>query len=266
MKNQNIIIAEKDEYITINNYHKKPFPSLYFYFFHLLRIVVYCNRQAVKGIYDDEKWIYSSLDMMRGLEKTGIKFHIQGMNNLRKVDGPVVFVSNHMSVLETFIFPCIIHPVKRIVFVMKEELVRFPLFGPISAARDPILVSRKNPREDLMAVLNQGSEKLANGKSIIIFPQRTRTLFINPSGFNTLGIKLAKRNNVPIIPIALLTDAWGNGKYLKDFGKIDPSKEVKICFGEPMFISGNGNEEHQRTIEFIKSKLIMWGRKDLIQE
>lgn len=200
MKHSNIILAEQDEYITTNHYRRKIFPSLYFYFRHLLRIVYYCNRQAVKGIYDD-KWIYSSLDIMRGLEKTGIKFHITGMNNLKKVDGPVIFISNHMSVLETFIFPVIIHPIKRIVYVMKEELVRFPLFGPVSAARDPILVSRKNPREDLISVLNQGSQKIANGKSIIIFPQRTRSLYLNPSGFNTLGIKLAKRNNVPIIPI-----------------------------------------------------------------
>ena len=266
MKHSNIILAEQDEYITTNHYRRKLFPSLYFYFRHLLRIVYYCNRQAVKGIYDDDKWIYSSLDIMRGLEKTGIKFHITGMNNLKKVDGPVIFISNHMSVLETFIFPVIIHPIKRIVYVMKEELVRFPLFGPVSAARDPILVSRKNPREDLIAVLNQGSQKIANGKSIIIFPQRTRSLYLNPSGFNTLGIKLAKRNNVPIIPIALLTDAWGNGKLIKDFGKIDPSKEVKICFGEPIRIRGNGSEEHQKVIEFIKNKFIEWNRKDLIKE
>lgn len=266
MKNHNIILAEKDEYITTNQYQRKPFPSLYFYFRHLLRIVYYCNRLAVKGIYDDDKWIYSSLDIMRSLEKTGIKFLVTGMNNIKKADGPVIFISNHMSILETFIFPAIIHPIKRIVYVMKEELVRFPLFGPVSAARDPILVSRKNPREDLMAVLNQGSEKIAKGKSIIIFPQRTRSLFLNPSGFNTLGIKLAKRNNVPIIPVALITDAWGNGKLIKDFGKIDPSKEVKICFGEPMKIIDSGNEEHQKVIEFIKNKFIEWNRTELIQE
>lgn len=262
----NIIIADKDEYITSGDISKKNFPSLYFYFRGMIPIVYKCNRLAVKGIYDDEKWILTSFEMMRSLEKVGIKFHITGINNLKKVDGPVVFVSNHMSVLETFIFPCIIHPIKKIVFVMKEELVRFPLFGPVSASRDPILVSRKNPREDLMAVLNQGSERLSKGKSVVIFPQRTRTLFLTTSAFNTLGIKLAKRNNVPIIPIALLTDAWGNGKYLKDFGKIDPSKEVKISFGEPIEILSNGIEEHQKTLEFIKNKFIEWNRTDLIKE
>ncbi|MEG8946103.1 lysophospholipid acyltransferase family protein [Rosettibacter firmus] len=262
----NEVIANKDEYKTSRKISKRIFPSLYFYFKHLIPIVYRCNRLAVKGIYDDEEWIASSLDIMRGLEKSGINFHITGMNNLKAVEGPVVFVSNHMSILETFIFPSIIHPVKKIVFVMKEELVRFPVFGPVSAARDPILVSRNNPREDLMAVLNQGSERLARGKSVVIFPQRTRTQFLNPSSFNTLGIKLARRNNVPIIPVALVTDAWSNGKYLKDFGKIDPKREVKICFGEPIKISGNGSEEHQKVIDFIKSKFVEWGRNELIRE
>ncbi|MCX7798631.1 MAG: 1-acyl-sn-glycerol-3-phosphate acyltransferase [Melioribacter sp.] len=260
------IIASKNEYFTSNNSAKRIFPSLYFYFRCMIPIVYKCNRLAVKGLYDDEKWISTSLEMLRCLENVGIKFHITGLNNLSKVDGPVVFVSNHMSVLETFIFPCIIHPVKKIVFVMKEELVRVPFFGPISATRDPILVSRKNPREDLMKVMIQGSERLSRNKSVVIFPQRTRTLFLNPSSFNTLGIKLAKRNKVPVIPIAILTDAWGNGRYIKDFGKIDPTKEVKICFGEPVEILGSGNEEHQKVIEFIKNKFIEWNKGYLIRE
>lgn len=36
---------------------------------------------------------------------------------------PVVFVSNHMSTLETFVFPCIIAPVMKVTFVVKDSLV-----------------------------------------------------------------------------------------------------------------------------------------------
>ena len=115
-----------------------------------------------------------------------------------------------------------------------------------------------------MFVLNQGSEKIKNEIGIIIFPQRTRSKFFEPALFNTLGIKLAKRNNVPIVPVAVLSDAWDSGKILKDFGKIDPSKEVRISFGEPMTISGNGNEEHQKAIDFISGRFKEWGRSDII--
>ncbi len=266
MKYLNQITNNKSEYKTQTSARKIVFPSLYFYLLHTLRIVFYSNRQAKKNIYDDIRWVDSSIDIIRGLEKTGVKFQITGLDNLSKMKGPFIFVSNHMSILETFALPGIIQPITNVVFVMKEELLRFPLFGPVSGARDPIVVGRQNPREDLITVLQQGSERIKNGKGIIIFPQRTRTKYFEPSTFNSLGIKLAKKNNVPVIPIAVLSDAWGTGKILKDFGKIDPSKEVKISFGEPMIIEGNGNEEHQKTIDFIAGKLKEWGRGDLIKK
>ena len=258
-------ISDQDEYTTDPKlYRKKIFPTPYF-FTNMLRIILYSNRQAKKGIYDDVRWFDSSLDTLKSLERTGIEFHFSGMDNIRKANGPVVFVGNHMTTLETVILPSIICPIKPVVYVIKEELSKYPLFGTIALARDPILVGRENPREDLKIVLEEGSKKLKAGKSIIIFPQRTRSAVLNPVLFNSLGNKLAKRNNVPVIPIALITDAWGNGKHIKEVGKIDPKKPVHIAFGEPIYITGNGAEEHQHIIEFISGKFKEWGRPELVK-
>jgi len=259
------IYAENDNYKTSGKDFTRVFPSVYFYLVHLLRIIFYSNRQARKNIYNDVRWVNSSIDVIDCLEKVGVKFEITGMKNLSVIPGPFIFVANHMSILETLVLPGLIHPITKVVFVMKEELLKFPLFGTLSGARDPIVVGRLNPREDLISVLNQGAERIKNGKGVVIFPQRTRSKYFIPSSFNTLGIKLAKKNNVPVIPVAILSDAWGNGKLLKDFGKIDPSKEVKISFGEPIIIKGNGNEEHQQAIDFIGGKFKEWGREDLIK-
>lgn len=258
-------ISDQDEYNTDPKLHrKKIFPSLYF-FPNMLRILLYSNKHAKKGIYNSEKWYDSSLDTFKSLERTGIEFHLSGMDNIRKANGPVVFVGNHMTTLETMILPSIIRPIKSVVYVIKEELRKYPLFGPIALARDPILVGRENPREDLKIVLEEGSKRLKAGKSIIIFPQRTRSAVLDPALFNSLGNKLAKRNNVPVIPIALITDAWGNGKHIKEVGKIDPNKPVHLAFGEPIYITGNGAEEHQHIIEFISGKFREWGRPELVK-
>ena len=63
---------------------------------------------------------------------------------------------------------------------------------------------------------------------------------------------------MPVIPIALKTDAWGNGKIVKDFGKIQPKKAVRFAFGDPIHIQDNGREAHEKIIAFIEKKLKSW--------
>ncbi len=122
-------------------------------------------------------------------------------------------------------------------------------------------MGRSNPRADLVTVLEGGEARLAAGRSIIVFPQSTRTPVFDPAHFNTIGIKLAKRAGVPVIPIALKTDAWGNGQLLKDFGPVDVRKTIHFEFGEPMRIEGAGKAEHQRITDFIIDRLGSWNRE-----
>jgi 1-acyl-sn-glycerol-3-phosphate acyltransferase len=184
------------------------------------------------------------------------------MDNMIKFPGPAVFIANHMSTLENFVLPCIIQPVKETTFIVKQSLVTTPVFGPVMRSRDPVLVNRVNPREDLRTVLEEGSKKLAAGRSIVVFPQSTRSLDFKPAEFNTLGIKLALKAGVPVVPIALKTDAWGVGKIMKEFGPLDKNKKVHFAFGKPMEIKGRGADEHRGIIAFIQDNLARWGIED----
>jgi 1-acyl-sn-glycerol-3-phosphate acyltransferase len=188
----------------------------------------------------------------------GVRISVSNLDVLRELDRPVVFVANHMSTLETMVLPCLIQPFKDTTFITKESLLRFPVFGPVLQARQPVVVGRQDPREDLRAVLEGGKERLAGGRSIIVFPQTTRSQVFDPARFNTIGIKLASRASVPVIPIALQTDAWGPGSRIKDFGPIDPDRPVRFAFGEPLTVRGNGREEHEQVIRFIQGKLEEW--------
>jgi 1-acyl-sn-glycerol-3-phosphate acyltransferase len=141
---------------------------------------------------------------------------------------------------------------------VKQSLLEYPVFRHVMRSRDPIAVNRTNPREDLKTVFEGGVERLRKGIALIVFPQTTRTPTFDPAQFNTIGVKLAQKAQVPVVPLALLTDAWGNGKYLKDFGKIDLAKKVYFAFGQPMAIHGRGNPEHEAIIAFITGKLREW--------
>jgi len=214
---------------------------------------------ALKGLYDKKVWAESSYRIFKLIEDIGGRFHVRGLDNLRSCRAPLVIISNHMSTLETFVFPSIIAPFIEVTFVVKESLARHPLFGPIMRSRDPIVVKRENPREDFQTVMARGKELLAGGTSIIIFPQSTRSAEFIPEEFNSLGIKLAKAAGVQVMPVAVKTDFWGNGKYLKDLGVINRSKPIHMVFGQPFSIQGTGKDEHKQVIDFIISHLQQWG-------
>ncbi len=235
--------------------------SRWSFYIPFIKIILSARKLAVKGIFNDEEWVKASLAVLKLIERCGGHFHIKGIDNLRKAaDRPVVIISNHMSTLETVIFPSIINPIRRVTYVVKESLVKQHVFGPIMRSREPIVVGRKNPKEDLIKVLEEGRQTLEEGRSLVIFPQSTRHIEFIPEKFNSLGIKLAKRTGVKIIPTAIKTDFWGNGKisFLKDLGPLARNKPIYMTFGEPLEIKGSGKEEHNQVIEFIVSHLKKW--------
>lgn len=237
-------------------------PSLQFYF-HLIAIVLRSSRLAKNGIYDDGKWIDSSLAVLRRLEQAGIAIDISGVKNIEGGDGPVVFVGNHMSMMETMLLPVIIQPIKPVTFVVKESLLSYPFFKHIMKSRNPVAVSRTNPRQDLKVVMSVGVERLKAGISVIVFPQTTRSHSFDPEKMSSIGVKLAKKAGVPVIPVALKTDCWQNGKWIKDFGSLDILKTAYYSFGAPMSVLGKGDEEQNEINTFIANALKRWGCSDV---
>ncbi len=236
----------------------RAFPTLAFYW-KVLRIVYGAYKDTKTG-YTPEAWVEDSLGILHALEDCGISVHVEGLEHVAdKSLGPCVIVANHMSTLETFVLPCLIQPHREVTFVAKKSLIEYPFFGPVLAARDPIIVGRVSPREDLEAMLKGGEERLAAGRSLIIFPQSTRSLRLEPENFNSIGVKLARRAKVPMIPLALRSDAWGMGRLLKDFGPVNNSLPVRFKFGEPVRVEGNGKAEQAALCSFISSNLEAWG-------
>lgn len=225
-----------------------------------LKTVFYSRSLARKGRYDSGTWVDTSHDIFTSVEKCGGRFHITGLDHLRNTEGPLLILSNHMSVLETMIFPGIIQPLKNVTFVVKEALVRHWAFKDVMISRGPIVLSRENPREDLRIVMEQGAETLKKGISIVIFPQSTRRPVFNPAEFNSLGTKLAAKAGVKIIPTAIKTDFWGPSRVASYLGPVYRDRPIHIAFGPPMTVNGNGKDEHQAIVEFIGNKITAWSQ------
>lgn len=235
----------------------KSFPSCLFYV-HLILIIYRASRLAKKGRYDGSRWVESSFAVLQRLEKAGVCIDISGVENIEGQEEPVVIIGNHMSMMETLLLPSIIQPVKPVTFVVKDTLLTYPVFQHVMRARNPIAVTRTNPRQDLKTVMNEGLNRLQNDISIIVFPQTTRSHVFDSKQMSSIGVKLAKKAGARIIPLALKTDCWQNGKKLKDFGKLELEKTAHFAFGEPITVKGKGDTEHATINAFITEKLKEW--------
>lgn len=233
------------------------FPSCMFHTSWMAN-VIRSSIQAKRSQYGDQEWIDSSLEVMYSLERVGVEVEVSGLRHLQQLDTPCLIVGNHMSSLETAVLPGLVQPLQRVTFIVKASLLDYPFFKHVVRSRDPIGVSQTNPRADLKTMLEGGLKRLEQGISIIIFPQGQRTSEFIPSEFNKIGIKLAKKAGVPIVPLALQTDAWESGGCASDFGRINPAKKVHFAFGEPLTVEGRGTDQHEAVLEFIHQHLESW--------
>lgn len=237
-------------------------PSLSYYS-KVIGTVIRAGRLANSGRYSTEIWKGHSAEIFNHVEAVGGRIFITGLDNMRSLKSPCVFIANHMSTLETMLLPImILNCGVNVTFVVKQSLLDYPFMGAVLGAVKPIPVSRTNPREDLKAVLEGGSAELAGGRSVIIFPQHTRSDRLDEKQFNTIGIKLALKAKAPVIPVAIKTDFWGTGRIIKDLGPVYPKKDVRFAFGPAMEVRDRGNDEHRAVIEFISSHHRKWGLLD----
>lgn len=228
------------------------------YYLRLAGLIVGGDRLVRRGEFSRQTWAAHSLSFLRLLEGIGATVDISGLEHPGRLGRPAVFVGNHMSALETFLLPAMLLHLDKTTAVIKESLLSYPFLGSFARATEPIAVGRKNPREDLKAVLEQGRACLEAGRSVVLFPQATRSAVFDPEGFNSLGVKLARSAGAPVVPLALKTDLQANGRLVKDIGPLDRSKTVYFRYGPPLEVRGAGKDANEAVVRFIGSCLAEW--------
>jgi 1-acyl-sn-glycerol-3-phosphate acyltransferase len=183
----------------------------------------------------------------------------EGFERRAAHQGPVVYVANHMSTLETMVFPTTLLAFGPLAIVLKKSLTDIPLVGAAALHVGCIPVTRKNARDDLKTVLDLGAQRLAAGHAVLLFPQSTRQAVFDAKKFNSLGSKLAERAGVPVVPLAVKTDFLKTGKWIKDFGEVDPNKPIRFACGPVLPASLGARATHEQSVAFIEAKLREWG-------
>ena len=206
-----------------------------------------------------DKWAHFCFASHRKAEAFGTKVTFDGWENRRDHKGPVVYLCNHMSTLETILLPAILVPYGALHIVVKASLVHLPGMEKCAAHMGLLPVTRKDPRKDLQTMFDDGVARIKAGGSFLVFPQGTRQSEWNERKFSSIGAKVAEKAGVPVVPVAVKTDMLptrGKGMF-KDFGTVDPSRDVRIAAGP--VITGSAKEMHSASTAWIGAKLKEWG-------
>ena len=141
------------------------------------------------------------------------------MSGLEHVgSGAALIASRHQSAFDTFVWLTL---VPRCCYVLKHELLRIPLFGPLMPLTGMIAVDRGGGATALRGLVREGERAMREQRQIVIFPEGTRAeagamLPLQP------GIAaLASRTHLPVIPV--VTDSgrcWGRRAFHKRPGTI----------------------------------------------
>lgn len=176
----------------------------------------------------------------------GIRYRVIGRENIP--DQPCIILSKHQSAWETMAYQVIFPPQ---VWVLKRELLWVPFFGWGLAMLSPIAIDRGAATRALKQTLDQGRERLAQGFSIVIFPEGTRTLPGKRSKYHSGGAWLALQTGRPVLPVAHNAgELWRRNAFLKRPGLITVSIGAPI---PPQEISAA--ELNQRVEQWIEGEM-----------
>lgn len=146
----------------------------------------------------------------------GIRVVVEGRENIPST--PAIYLAKHQSAWETVALQVWTPPA---VFVLKRELLYIPFFGWALWGLRMIWIDRSSGKSALEKIVTQGRQRLAEGLSIIIFPEGTRVAPGKMGRFKAGGAHLATRTGAPVIPVAHNAgELWPRNAFIKKAGTI----------------------------------------------
>lgn len=146
----------------------------------------------------------------------GITIVVTGREHVPQ--GPCLLAAQHQSAFDALVW---MNLVDRPAYVMKEELTRIPLFGPMLLLAGMIPVRRADRAKALRALLISTDRSVADGRQIVIFPEGTRARVGETRRLHPGIVAMATHAGLPIVPAA--TDSglrWSRRAFVKRPGPI----------------------------------------------
>ncbi|MBP7342654.1 MAG: lysophospholipid acyltransferase family protein [Smithellaceae bacterium] len=178
----------------------------------------------------------------------GTKVQVIGRENILHAK-PQVFMSNHQSDFDILIV--LAHVPGQFRWIAKKELFTVPVFGQAMRSAGYIEIDRQNHEKALQS-LDLAALRIREGKSVMTFPEGTRSRTGEIKAFKPGTFYLAIQSGAPIVPISII----GSGNIMpKRSLKIKPGK-IKLVIDKPISTKDYTLDTRQALIDRVRQIII----------
>jgi len=166
-----------------------------------------------------------------------------------RIDKPHIFMANHSSDFDILIV--LAHIPGQFRWIAKKELFKIPVFGTAMRNAGYIEIDRQN-HEKALKSLDEAARKIREGKSVVTFPEGTRSKDGTVKPFKQGMFHLAIESGVPIIPISII----GAKEIMpKRSLNVKPGR-ITMVIDRPVDVSAYTKETRGELIERVRNIII----------
>ena len=179
---------------------------------------------------------------------TGVRYSVKGLDNLDP-KGPYIFACNHASGYDV---PLAFAGLPYwLISIAKIELKSVFILGWVMETAGHIFVDRKRS-ENAIASLEKSKRSLINNpRSILLFPEGTRTMDGELGFFKRGGLMLSLDTGIPIVPVGLV----GTFEMLKKGTWSFKNQPLEIRIGNPIHPKAFSNDSKNNLAKYVKSQV-----------
>jgi 1-acyl-sn-glycerol-3-phosphate acyltransferase len=178
----------------------------------------------------------------------GARVKVRGQENVDRYE-PRIYLSNHQSYFD--IFTLLAHLPADFKFILKQELMRIPLFGFAMKRARYIAIDREEPRKAVKSI-NEAASKINEGASMLVFPEGTRSEDGKLQPFKTGGFRLALKAGCDVVPVAIT-----NSRNIVPKGSLKINKgTIAMNIGKPISVKGYAKKDIDKLMAQVREAIL----------
>ncbi len=225
----------------------------YFWIFLILSIPFLFVADIIKALGKDESYKKLVIAVTRLWTNSllliaGVKVKTKNIHNVPK-DKAVLYILNHQG---NFDIPISISYLPGyIALVSKKEIGKLPLVSSWMKRLRCVLIDRDDPRQSLKMLYKAG-ESIAEGYSVVVFPEGTRSDSTEVGEFKAGAFRLAQKANCTIVPVAI----EGTYNIMQKRSVLIHCADVTLNFCKPIDVATLTKEQKSNLHETVREVII----------